>query len=176
MERPGRPLGVSLAIIASSFLFAVVPLMQVVMVLLVQRHFMNLSFEEGFEPFVTGGDFLGIPESSILLQSLLSIGFLIIAGMAWRGRPPAMRYILVVAVAVLTGIKLVGIITQSLSAQDMQTMSSLDALSRSLGTSQVIFDLLVTVYVIWYMNRGPARAFYRGYYVHEPKESVMSET
>jgi hypothetical protein len=27
---------------------------------------------------------------------------------------------------------------------------------------------LVSFYVVWYLNRGPARAFYRGYYLPDP--------
>lgn len=176
MEKPGRPLGVSLAIIASTVLFAILPLLQVAMVLLVRRHFMNLSFEEGFEPVITGGDYLGVPESSLILQAVLGITFLVITVLAWRGRPPIMRLLLIAAVAIFTLIKFISIVAQYMAIQDPQTASSFDAISRSLGTSQVVLELLVTLYVIWYMNRAPARAFYRGYYLPERAEVTVQET
>jgi hypothetical protein len=176
VERPGRPFGVSVAIVASAFLFTILPLMQIGAVLIVRRHFMNMSFEDdqlGIEPFAIGGDFLGVQESSIFIQAILSIIFLMIAIAAWRGRPPAIRFVLVASVFGLTLLKLVTIIGSSLSQPNFQAgMSSLDGLMRSLGTGQLMIDILVVLYVAWYMNRGPARAFYRGYYLSSPVERM----
>jgi hypothetical protein len=39
---------------------------------------------------------------------------------------------------------------------------------RSLLASRALLTLLVPLYVLWYMNRAPARAFYRGCYLAEP--------
>jgi hypothetical protein len=50
MERPGRPLGVSLAIAASVMLFTVFPLMIVAMVLIVARHFENIDLNCSLMP------------------------------------------------------------------------------------------------------------------------------
>jgi len=178
VERPGRPFGVTLAIIASVCLFSLLPLLQVGIILLVRQHFLNMDFQDsGLELIAMGGDFLGVSESNLLLQSVLSMGFLIIAILAWRGRPPSARFALIAAVFVLTALKLWSVVAPLLATPDLQSgASSLDGLMRSLGTGQFILELLVLFYVIWYMNRGPARAFYRGYYLPDPGETPASET
>src|SRR6185369_13422126 len=103
MQRPPRPFGVTLAIIASLLLFTVFPLMEVGMLLSVRLHFANVTFEgDGPQPFAMGADFLGIPDSTIFLQAVLALIFLVIAIFAWRGRPSFMRYILMAACAGLT--------------------------------------------------------------------------
>ena len=99
MQRPGRPLGVSLAILASVVLFSVFPLILVAMVLLVQEHFQNADFSLGsFEPIAVGGDFLGVSTENLAIQTILSLGFLVIALFAWRGRPASIRFVMLGAV------------------------------------------------------------------------------
>jgi hypothetical protein len=80
-----------------------------------------------------------------------------------------MRFIMVGAVILLTVIQLISVVASQLSAPDFQAgSSSLDGLMNSIGIGQFILQLLVLLYVAWYMNRGPARAFYRGYYLPNP--------
>jgi hypothetical protein len=43
--------------------------------------------------------------------------------------------------------------------------TSADAIFDALRSGEVLLMLLVALYVVWYMNRAPARAFYRGYYL-----------
>jgi hypothetical protein len=170
VQKPGRPFGVSLAIFVSVCLFTILPLMQVGMILLVRQHFLNLNFEDsGLQTIAMGGDFLGVPEGSIIVQSVLSLAFLVVAALAWRGKPSSMRFIMVGAVILLTVIQLISVVASQLSAPNFQAgSSSLDGLMNSIGTGQFILQLLVLLYVAWYMNRGPARAFYRGYYLPNP--------
>ncbi len=170
MQKPGRPLGVTLAIVASVMLFTVFPLMIVAMVLLVQSHFQNLNFDgSDLEPIAMGGDFMGVPPASLGIQVILSLVFLVIAIFAWRGRPPFIRYVILVAVLVLTGITFAVTIAENTSPQNLpQGMSSLDSMLRSGSCGLLVLDLLVSLYVAWYLNRGPARAFYRGYYLPDP--------
>jgi len=176
VERPGRPFGVSLAIIASVFLFTIIPLLQIGAVLSVRQHFLNMDFQDeelGLDPIAIGGDFLGVSESVIFFQGILSIIFLMIAVAAWRGRPANMRFILVAAVAGLTLLKFVTVVAQVLSQPTMQAgFSSMDNLMQSLGIGQLVIEVLVVLYVAWYMNRAPARAFYRGYYLSTQSEQA----
>src|SRR5689334_13797789 len=103
MQRPPRPFGVTLAIIASLILFSCFPLMEVGMLLSVRLHFSNLTLEgDGPQPFAIGADFLGISDSKLFLQALIALIFLIIAFFAWRGRRPFMRYVLMLVCAGLT--------------------------------------------------------------------------
>ena len=174
MQRPSRPLGVSLAIFASVMLFSVFPLMLVAMVLLVQRHFANLDFSEsGLEPLAMGGDFLGVSPVRLVVQAVAGVIFLVIAFLAWRGRPASIRYVMLVAVILMTLFSLALAVSQPLTSQNLpQGISSLDSVMSSLSCGQFGLSLLVSLYVVWYLNRGPARAFYRGYYLPDPADAA----
>ena len=173
MQRPPRPFGVTLAIIASLLLFTAFPLMEVGMLLSVRLHFANLTLEgAGPQPFAMGADFLGIPDSKIFLQAIIALVFLVIAIFAWRGRPSFMRYVLIAACAGLTLFNILNVVVAQLSQQNLADgISSLDSILNSLSVGQFVISLLVTFYVVWYLNRGPARAFYRGYYLPVPPEA-----
>ncbi|MEO8612244.1 MAG: hypothetical protein ABI690_30395 [Chloroflexota bacterium] len=177
MNKPGRPFGVTLAIVASVCLFSILPLLQVGLVLSVRQHFLNMNFQDsGLDTIAMGGDLLGVPESSLILQSVLSIAFLVIGIMAWRGKPSSIRFMMIAAVVLLTVVKFVSVLVPLLSQPDFQQgTSSLDGVLNSLGAGQFVFDFFILLYVVWYMNRGPARAFYRGYYLPDPAV-VPSET
>jgi hypothetical protein len=173
--RPGRPLGVSLAILASVLLFSVFPLLQVGMVLLVERQVQQANpviplGEDGeLEAIATGGDFRGgITDDRLVLQTALGVAFLIVAVFAWRGKPASIRFIFVGAVLLLTAITM---ILTFLPASGGGGLSggSLDALINSTLCRPMAISLLVALYVVWYLNRGPARAFYRGYYLPDPE-------
>ncbi len=177
MQRPPRPFGVTLAIFASLILFTIFPLMEVGMLLSVRLHFANVSFGgDGPQPFAMGTDFLGIPDSKIFLQAILALIFLVIAFFAWRGRPSFMRFVLIFACAGLTLFNILNVALSQLSQQDLSAgRSSLDSILNSLSLGQFVISLLVTFYVVWYLNRGPARAFYRGYYLSMPTDNAPSE-
>lgn len=177
MQRPPRPFGVTLAILASLILFTLFPLMQVGMLISVRLHFANLKFsDDGMQPFATGADFLGIPDSKIIIQAVVAIVFLIIAFFAWRGRPAFMRYLLMFSCAALTLFNILNIVIGQLSQQSLEAgASSLDSILNSLSLGQFAIGVLVTLYVVWYLNRGPARAFYRGYYLPRPADVSVSE-
>ncbi len=178
MQKPGRPFGVTLAIIASACFFSILPLLQVGLVLSVRQHFVNMDFQDtGLELIAMGGDFLGVPESSLILQSILSVAFLIISVMAWRGKPSSIRFIMIVAVFVLTVIKLISVLMSLINQPSFQAgASSMEGLMNALGAGQLFIEVLVLLYVVWYMNRGPARAFFRGYYLPEQSSTVPAET
>lgn len=174
MKRPGRPFGVSIAVAAGTFLFAVLPLLQVGMVLGLRQHYLNISLE-GDEAGLSasGANFTaGVSDEQLLLQSVLALVFLAVAVLTWRGRPSRMRYIFVGSVILLTLIKFAAVIIQSQTQRSLQAgLSSGDDLSRSLAVGQLVVEIIVTLYVVWYMNRAPARAFFRGYYLPVPSET-----
>ncbi len=176
MQRPPRPFGVTLAVLASLILFTCFPLIEVAMLISVRLHFANLKFaDDGTQPFAMGADFLGIPDSKIILQAVIAILFLIIAFFAWRGRPTYMRYVLMVTCALLTFFNILNIVAGQLSQQNLEAgVSSLDSILNSLSLGQFAIGILVTLYVVWYLNRGPARAFYRGYYLPMPVDTSTS--
>jgi hypothetical protein len=172
--KPRRPLGVTLAIFASLVLYSAIPLLQIGSILLVESHFKDLD-----EPFVlngqtlqpiTGGDFRGgITDAQLIVQGGLALVFLIIAYFAWRGKPKWMRFAFIGAVLALTAITIVVTTIPTLTDGGSNSGGSLDVLKEPLAILQLAVSLLVPVYVIWYLNRAPARAFYRGYYLTRPE-------
>ena len=172
MQRPPRPFGVTLAIIASLILFSCFPLMEVGMLISVRLHFSNLNLAgDGPQPFAMGTDFLGISDGKLFLQALIALIFLIIAFFAWRGRRPFMRYVLMLACAGLTLFNILNVVVGQLSQQNLSAGTTyLDSILSSLSLGQFVAGFLVTFYVVWYLNRGPARAFYRGYYLPMPAD------
>lgn len=172
MRRPGRPLGVSLAIFASLLVFTVSPLLQVGLLFAVRQHFVDQSLPSiGEDPIVSGGDIIGIPAQTLIIQTTLALVFFVAAVFAWRGRPPRMRFALIILVMLYTLIKFISIIATNMTQQNLQVgVSSLDSILQSVSTGEFVIEFIVMLYVIWYLNRGPARAFYRGYYLPEPVE------
>lgn len=168
-QKPGRPLGLSIAIIASTMLFSLLPLAQALFYLSFKLRFQNIEFLEGGG--ATGGSIEGISDLQLALQFVTGIGFLVLALFAWRGRPAVMRLLFVGAVLLLAAAT---VITTLLSFRGEVTVEQLfdpvAALSDTLVRARLIFTLLIALYVVWYVNRGPARAFYRGYYLSEPEE------
>jgi hypothetical protein len=167
--KPGRPFGLSLAIIASVMLFTLIPLMQVSMVLLVQYRLQSTTLSIGsdsgeVQPIAVGGDFTGVSDSALFVQTLLGLAFLMIAVFAWRGRPSFIRSVFVAAVGGLTLLTLVASALPLLAQPDLQSgFDSGAGISHSLLSTRIVFSLLVPLYVVWYSNRAPARAFFLGY-------------
>ncbi len=174
--RPPRTVGLSLAILASGMLFSVLPLLQMMLLLLLRYRFSRIDLAapgqaDGVAPLAVGGDFIGIDSSIVTLQTLMGIVFLGIAVLAWRGRPAWIRFAMLAAVLILT------LVTVALSIAPLfaqpnpaQGFDSGDALRRTLLSGRLLLSIFVALYVVWYINRGPARAFYRGYYLADPRE------
>ncbi len=173
--KPGRPFGITVAIIATVVLYSFIPLLQLGMVLLVEQHFQNLDqtimLPNGEETtaFATGGNFRGdLSDARLILQGILAVSFLIVAYFAWKGRPSQMRWVFVSAVILLTAITLgLTVIPGFTDRNKTFSGGSLDVLSIPLLCLQFGAIILVPLYVIWYLNRAPARAFYRGSYLEQ---------
>lgn len=175
MPKPGRPLGLSIAIITSVMLFSLLPLLQVGILLLLRERFRAVEYLE--DGGAVGSYMLGISDSKLLLQFVLGLVFLVIAVAAWRGKPARIRIVLVAAVLFLTALT----IALDLSALAQPTapgegFDSSAALTDSLQRARITVSVLVGLYVVWYVNRGPARAFYRGYYLVPPEETAVAST
>ena len=176
-RRPGRPLGVTLAIIASMLLYTCWPILQVVTILRLN------SLMDTQDGITTGIQLTNVPEFVYFVQVFLSLVFFFVALLAWRGRPAIMRFVLVGAVLFFTVFSVVSNILPILLSQPSLTEGGLDSgqeVAKQLTTGQLIFTILLPVYVIWFMNRGPSRAFYRGFYLSDSndaqKSSPQSET
>ncbi|MFN8376254.1 MAG: hypothetical protein U0694_25690 [Anaerolineae bacterium] len=176
-QKPGRPFGLSLAILLSVIYFSVLPLMANGLIWKVRQQFMamqNEAIAENLEAatgipsnLLVGVE--GLPEVNFW-QVLLSLIFIPVAVLAWRGRPASMRYVMMFAIIGITVFNLV--LTFSVPPPDplTQGMDSSAEVTTVFSGFQLISNFLVVLYVVWYINRAPARAFYRGYYLPEPSE------
>ncbi len=177
--RPGRPLGVSLAVLLSAGLFALLPLFRLGVDLYVESRFLSLEDvavslgdEVEMTPLLVGGDVTLVTLDRLLLEGLPALGFFILAIFAWRGRPVWMRLVFFTSVVALAMLNLLLIVFSA--SQPQAGMDSFQATSNTLLCGQVVLLVLVPLYVVWYLNRGPARAFYRGYYLEREKDPPLS--
>lgn len=180
--KPGRPFGVTIAIIVSVIMYSFLPLTQVVIILGVEQIVNDVSdgIDLTVDASASGGDFRGgVTDGQLITQSAFSLIFLGVAIMAWRGRPSYMRFVLIGSVLILAliniGLIIIPQLTQSDSGLTGASGGSLEDAFASLQITQIILLILVPIYVVWYLNRGPARAFYRGFYLErEEKQKVES--
>ena len=170
MKAPGRPFGLILAIILSVLLFTVMPLMQVAFILMLRHRFSEIDFLE--TGGASGGSIEGVDDIQLVLALVMSVVFLIIAVLAWRGKPKVIRFIFVGAVSLFTLVTVATTIaTLQQEATFQQGIDSSASFFDSLHVVRLLMTVLIALYVIWYVNRAPARAFYRGYYLPDPAEN-----
>jgi hypothetical protein len=174
MEKPGRTLGLSLAIIISVGLFSLLPIAQVIFYLSLQQQFQRIEFLE--TGGAIGGSIAELGSVNLIVPVINGIVFLLIAVLAWRGKPQAVRFMFVAAVIFITLTTVLLTASALLSPADLsQGIDSGGDLNLSLLKARLVMSLLVTLYVVWYVNRGPARAFYRGYYLPDPADAETQE-
>jgi hypothetical protein len=166
-RKPGRPLGVTIAILTSVCVFSLLPLAQVAFLVMLSRHsrFDNTGY-------AGGTDVLGLNHSTLILQAGLGIIYLVIAVFAWRGRPNYIRQITMIYIVLLMAATIVTNVLPTLTGEPCSTLpcDSSGELRRQLACAQLPIIVLVPLYVLWYLNRGPARAFYRGYFLPAPDD------
>lgn len=178
-KKPPRTLGLSIAILASLMLFTILPLLQVSLIYAVQYRFSSINLpdpgdsSQSSAPIATGGTFSGANDAILSLQIVLGMAYLPLAVMAWRGRPRSIRIVIIGTVIVLMVVTAVFAVATLTAPQSPQFgMDSGRDVERSLLISRTVFSALIALYVVWYMNRGPARAFYRGYYLPESESEA----
>lgn len=180
--KPGRTLGISLAILASVMLFTLFPFLQLAMLLIINNRlqFVDLPVpgqEDTVTPLEVGGDITGIASAGLVVQAAVGAAYLVIAFLAWRGRPSWIRFAMIATVIVMTVLTVVLSLTPLFGQQELsQGIDSGEALRRVLLSGQLLLSVLVALYVVWYMNRGPARAYFRGYYLSDPNETATATT
>jgi xanthine/uracil permease len=140
--RPGRPRGVTIALLACTVLYGLYPLLESVLYLTVE---------------IRSGDPVAFRVIVSLLLSLVMVGLLI---PAWRGRPPQIRLILSGAVIGLMLINL-GLTIVDLTQEDILFDAASQA-ARAFNNTRLVLYPLLTLYIVWYLNRYPARQWYAG--------------
>lgn len=175
--KPPRTLGVSLAIVLSVFLFTILPLTQLVVLRVLQYRASSVQLGgAGSEPIAVGVNFGGETNTFLGIQAVLGVIYLIVAVFAWRGRPQSIRLLVVIAVLVLTLFNVWDSLRALFTPPDLTTgLDSGGGLRSALQCARLIGVLLVPLYTLWYLNRGPARAFFRGYYLPDPADTPAND-
>lgn len=160
--RVRRPLGLTLAIFAAFALFGFWPLL---------KTYLAWQFEEdrtNSDALIFSGNSTFPFDAFTQFLGLLGVLVIISAIFAWLGRPPVIRFVFQAAV-LITGIALI-----SETVYRTSDATYLDSLEQAMGgvmQGQVPVQILTALYIIWYCNRAPARAFYR----QEPLQRKMEE-
>lgn len=158
-----RPFGVSLAIVLSLILFSFIPLLQVFFTVYIRTQMGDSGMQIGGSGDAIGGalGIVSITDVQLLLRGIPALLYVGVAVMAWRGWPPVARYVMSVSVV---GLWLYGTVLGLLRERTFSAAGgvSSDGVLRWLQSIDFVISALVVVYVVWYMNRAPARAFYRG--------------
>ena len=152
-ERPvraPRPLGLTLALVAMAALYGVVPLLEV--------YFLKRLDATADEAYLLGGVTITV---WTWLQGAFGALVLVVCALAWWGRPPQIRFVLMALLLVLTAITLYRVVEAARTPADPIFGGQAQSALRGYLRCQLPGLIVEPLYVLWYLNRAPARAFYR---------------
>ena len=143
---PRRTLGLMMAIILMALVLGVIPIVPALLILLI-----DLS-----------GHVI-VPEDPIFwLPAIFGVLTVIASVMAWIGRPPATRQALLTVATLTLGVDLIVNSRPTLELEVGKVYgSSLDSGVQAVSLCLLVFQILIYIFALWYLNRDPAKAFYR---------------
>lgn len=152
-----RPPGVTLALVAVAALYGLRPLLEAAL-----YHRLDATAEEALIP---GGVELS---AWTTVEGIFGAVMLALCLLAWLGRPARIRWALIGTMLALTAVNLIRITQAWRVAPDPVFGGQVQSGLRSALLCQLPLMVLVPLYVTWYLNRAPARAFFR-------RDSLRSE-
>ncbi len=142
--RPGRPIGLTIALLACTILYGIYPLLEAVL-------------------FISVNARMGSGISARLAMALvMGVAFLLLLIPAWRGRPPAIRLILIGAVLVVAVINLAFLLGDAAAQQNPFELNAASQIGQTINTCSLLAQLAIPLYVVWYLSRYPSRNYYAG--------------
>ncbi len=148
--RPRRPLGLSVALFATAVLYGVLPLLEV--------YFLWRLDMAASEAYILGGVDITVWN---WVEGGLGVVMLVVCALAWRGKPPWIRHVLVGLLLTVTAANLYRIWEAWHSAVNPIFDGQAQAVLQDFLRCQFPALVVVPLYVLWYVNRAPSRAFYR---------------
>lgn len=145
--RPTRPLGLTIAILSTAFGYGILPLSPFLLVVWAS------ATQRGI-----GTELFGGPPS--WAQIAFSAAILITAVLAWVGRPPWSRWLLLALVWLQTMLLVIRFIAALTTPPTLFGVGG-NISGNGLWVCQAPLIVLIPLYVTWYLNRAPARAFYQ---------------
>lgn len=164
-----RPLGVSLAIVLCAILFAFIPLTELGVRVFVQARLANIDNVEITLPdgsvvrALASGGYEDLVNPTALISQLVVCGWvLLVCVMAWRGRPRGIRWVFTLTVVTLAALTAYATLRSAIIVPSiLEGVSSGDEVGGFQWVGALFSALLLPLYTVWYMNRAPARAFFR---------------
>ncbi len=171
-SRPRRTLGISLALLMTTIFYTVIPLIQVGFTAYIRYRTYRSGVLVGASFDSIGGalGIISVTNGDLLARAVPALIYLIVAILGLRGKPSIVRHLVVGGAIVLPLWYGLLIYLQLLEDRQLGVMSS-NTLAVLLQNSYLVMSVLATLYTVWYMNRAPARAFYRGYFI-EPEQTT----
>jgi hypothetical protein len=145
-----RPLGVTLAVFVTALVYGVTPLLNL--------YFLWRVGNKAEGELDLGG--IGIT-SWDWFSAVFGMVIVLVCILAWWGRPSWIRFVLMGLLLLLAVVNLYRIIEVLTAEIDPLTGGQAEEIQQNLFTCWLPGLLLVPLYVMWYLNRAPARAFYR---------------
>jgi len=143
---PRRTLGLMLALFSVALLLGLLPIFPALLLILIDL----------------GGHPIAPDDASFWLPAIFGLLTLIASIAAWIGRPAATRQALLTIATLTLGVDLVVNSHSTLMTNVGRLFgSTLDGGIRSLSLCLLGFQIAAYVFALWYLNRAPARAFYR---------------
>ncbi len=148
--RPPRPLGLTVALVATAILYGVLPLLEV--------YFLWRLNMAASEAYILGGVDITVWN---WIEGGLGVVMLAVCVLAWWGRPARIRWVLMALLVVITVTNLYRIGEAWRSSINPIFDGQAQEVLRNFLRCQFPALVVVPLYVLWYINRAPARAFYR---------------
>jgi hypothetical protein len=145
-----RPLGLSLAIISAAIFYGVGSLVDV--------YILRRMDAVASQSYLMGG--VEMPTWTVI-EGLLGGIMLIACILSWWGHPPQIRFFLMGLLLLLAGINMYRIIDTWLTPLDPIFGGQSQEAVRASLRCRLPINVGVPLYVLWYLDRAPARAFYR---------------
>ena len=143
-------MGLTIAILATAVLYGFMPLVEV--------YFLRRIDATADDAYLLGGIEI---DTWTWLEGMVGGIILVVCLLAWWGRPAQIRFVLVGVLLLLTGISLYRIVEAWTSSVDPIFGGQAQSVMRNVLRCQLPMMIIVPLYVVWYINRAPARAFYR---------------
>lgn len=140
--RPRRPVGLTIALLACAVLYGIYPLLEAGL-------FLSVNIRTGSN--IT---------AEMILTLVTGIIFTLLVILAWRGRPPAIRAVLIGAVVIVALINLAFLFGNAAAQASSLELDAGQQIAETLRPGTLLAQILIPLYVIWYLNRAPARAYY----------------
>ena len=171
-RKPPRTIGISLAILLSVLFFSLFPFIQTGYNLILQDRIRQSQVIVGSNFNLTSSidEISQYSRIGLVIEIIPPIIFFVLCFLTWVGKPSYIRHLFWIAVVSWV----VGMWVRLYAVKEEPAFFVSSGFIHTIQIIYAIFSSIVGLYVVWYINRAPARAFFRGYYLQEPSADQES--